>query len=140
MKVVLGGFGPSGLWCPQHRLRPAAELRSAPPHSLGVKPAIDDFGTGNSSLPALSCLPFQILKVDQSFVSGIGVRPGDETIVAATIGLAHWLGLTVVAEGVETEAQREFLTAHGCDELRGYLLGRPEPRLPASATEGWAPA
>ena len=99
-------------------------------HSLGVKLAIDDFGTGNSSLTALSRFPFQILKVDQSFVSGIGVRPGDETIVVATIGLAHGLGLTVVAEGVETEAQREFLVQHGCDALQGYLLGRPEP--------GWA--
>ncbi|MHB1526549.1 MAG: putative bifunctional diguanylate cyclase/phosphodiesterase [Candidatus Dormibacteria bacterium] len=98
-------------------------------HSLGVKLAIDDFGTGNSSLTALSRFPFQILKVDQSFVSGIGVRPGDETIVVATIGLAHGLGLTVVAEGVETEAQREFLVQHGCDELQGYLLGRPEPKL-----------
>jgi len=98
-------------------------------HSLGVVLAIDDFGTGNSSLTALQRFPFQILKVDQSFVSGIGVRPGDETIVAATIGLAHGLGLTVVAEGVETEAQREFLVQHGCDELQGYLLGRPETKL-----------
>jgi EAL domain-containing protein (putative c-di-GMP-specific phosphodiesterase class I) len=73
-------------------------------------------------------------------VSGIGVRPGDETIVVATIGLAHGLGLTVVAEGVETEAQQEFLVQHGCDALQGYLLGRPEPRLPASASGGCAPA
>ncbi|MHB1524878.1 MAG: putative bifunctional diguanylate cyclase/phosphodiesterase [Candidatus Dormibacteria bacterium] len=109
-------------------------------HSLGVVLAIDDFGTGNSSLTALRRFPFQVLKVDQSFVSGIGVRPDDETIVAATIGLAHGLGLTVVAEGVETEAQREFLVQHGCDELQGYLLGRPEPRLAAPATEGCAPA
>ncbi len=97
-------------------------------HSLGVILAIDDFGTGNSSLTALQRFPFQILKVDQSFVSGIGVRPDDETIVAATIGLAHGLGLTVVAEGVETEAQRDFLVGHGCDELQGFLLGRPAPR------------
>ena len=100
-------------------------------HSLGVVLAIDDFGTGNSSLTALQRFPFQVLKVDQSFVSGIGIRPGDETIVAATIGLAHGLGLTVVAEGVETEAQREFLVKHGCDELQGYLLGRPGPGVPA---------
>jgi diguanylate cyclase (GGDEF)-like protein/PAS domain S-box-containing protein len=99
-------------------------------HSLGVKLAIDDFGTGNSSLTALQRFPFQILKVDQSFVSGIGARPAAETIVAATIGLAHGLGLTVVAEGVETEAQREFLVQHGCDALQGYLLGRPEPVVP----------
>ena len=98
-------------------------------HTLGVVLAIDDFGTGNSSLTALRRFPFQVLKVDQSFVSGIGVRPEDETIVAATIGLAHGLGLTVVGEGVETEAQREFLVQHGCDELQGYLLGRPGPRV-----------
>lgn len=100
-------------------------------HSLGVILAIDDFGTGNSSLTALSRFPFQVLKVDQSFVSGIGVRPDDETIVAATIRLAHGLGLTVVGEGVETEAQRDFLVRHGCDELQGYLLGRPGPELAA---------
>ena len=98
-------------------------------HSLGVVLAIDDFGTGNSSLTALRRFPFKVLKVDQSFVSGIGVRRDDETIVVATIGLAHGLGLTVVAEGVETEAQREFLVQHGCDALQGYLLGRPEPKL-----------
>ena len=101
-------------------------------HSLGVVLAIDDFGTGNSSLTVLRRFPFQVLKVDHSFVSGIGVRPDDETIVAATIGLAHGLGLKVVAEGVETEAQREFLVLHGCDELQGYLLGRPGPAVPGA--------
>lgn len=102
-------------------------------HSLGVVLAIDDFGTGNSSLTALRRFPFQVLKIDQSFVGGIGAHHEDETIVAATIGLAHGLGLSVVAEGVETEAQREFLVQHGCDELQGYLLGRPEPELAAVA-------
>jgi diguanylate cyclase (GGDEF)-like protein/PAS domain S-box-containing protein len=92
---------------------------------LGVWLVIDDFGTGNSSLTALQRFPFRILKIDRSFVSGIGVRPDDETIVTATLALAHGLGLSVVAEGVETLDQAEFLTLGGCEELQGYLLGRP---------------
>ncbi|HVB52834.1 MAG TPA: EAL domain-containing protein [Candidatus Acidoferrales bacterium] len=96
-------------------------------HALGVGLAIDDFGTGNSSLTALQRFPFQVLKIDRSFVSGIRVRPEDSTIVAATLALAHGLGVTVVAEGVETMDQVDFLTRNGCEELQGYLLGRPAP-------------
>jgi len=98
-------------------------------NSLGVVLAINDFGPGNSSLTAVQRSPFQVLKVHQSFVSGIGGRTDAEAIVVATSGLGHGLGLTVVAEGVETEAQRELLVQHGCDELQGYLLGRPAPKL-----------
>ena len=107
---------------PESAARVMVQLRD-----LGVTLVIDDFGTGNSTLTALRRFPFQILKIDQSFVSGIGVRTEDSTIVAATLALAHGLGLTVVAEGVETLAQAEFLTRNRCEELQGYLLGRPVP-------------
>ena len=96
-------------------------------HALGVSLAIDDFGTGNSSLTALQRFPFQVLKIDRSFVSGIAGRPKDRTIVAATLALAHGLGVTAVAEGVETMDQVDFLTRNGCEELQGYLLGEPAP-------------
>jgi diguanylate cyclase (GGDEF)-like protein/PAS domain S-box-containing protein len=95
--------------------------------NLGVHLAMDDFGTGNSSLTALRRFPFDILKIDRSFVSGIGTGAEDSAIVAATISLGQALGLKTVAEGVETEAQAEFLVRNGCDELQGYLFGRPMP-------------
>jgi diguanylate cyclase (GGDEF)-like protein/PAS domain S-box-containing protein len=107
---------------PEAASRALAQLRD-----LGVWLVIDDFGTGNSSLTALQRFPFRVLKIDRSFVGGIGIRPDDETIVTATLALAHGLGLSVVAEGVETPEQAEFLTRGGCEELQGYLLGRPAP-------------
>jgi diguanylate cyclase (GGDEF)-like protein/PAS domain S-box-containing protein len=107
---------------PESASRALAQLRD-----LGVWLVIDDFGTGNSSLTALQRFPFQVLKIDRSFVGGIGIRPEDETIVTATLALAHGLGLSVVAEGVETPEQAEFLTRGGCEELQGYLFGRPAP-------------
>jgi EAL domain-containing protein (putative c-di-GMP-specific phosphodiesterase class I) len=88
---------------------------------------MDDFGTGNSSLTALRRFPFDILKIDKSFVSGIGAGEEDSAIVAATISLGQALGLRTVAEGVETEAQAAFLVRNGCDELQGYPFGRPVP-------------
>jgi EAL domain-containing protein (putative c-di-GMP-specific phosphodiesterase class I) len=68
-----------------------------------------------------------VLKIDRSFVDGIGIRPDDETIVSATLALAHGLGLTVVAEGVETAQQAQFLTEGGCEELQGFFFARPVP-------------
>jgi len=107
---------------PEAAARALAQLRD-----IGVWLVIDDFGTGNSSLTALQRFPFRVLKIDRSFVGGIGIRPADETIVTATLALAHGLGLSVVAEGVETPEQAEFLTRGGCEELQGYLCGRPAP-------------
>lgn len=93
--------------------------------ALGVRAAIDDFGTGYCGLQYLGELPVSTLKLDRSFVQSM--TPSSAAIVAATIAMAHSLGLTLVAEGVETEDQRRFLQRSGCDRLQGYLLGRPMP-------------
>ncbi|HVB84120.1 MAG TPA: EAL domain-containing protein [Rhodanobacteraceae bacterium] len=93
--------------------------------ALGCRIAIDDFGTGQASLDYLRRFPADRIKIDQSFVRHIGVDPDDEAIVRATVSMAHSLGRAVVAEGVETEQQFEFLRALGCEELQGYLFCRP---------------
>jgi len=95
--------------------------------NMGIQLAIDDFGTGYSSLAYLKNLPINRLKLDRSFVSEIETDTNDAAICAATIALGHNLGLELVAEGVETEAQSEYLTRLGCDCLQGYLYSRPQP-------------
>ncbi|MGC2164876.1 MAG: EAL domain-containing protein, partial [Gallionella sp.] len=94
---------------------------------LGVKFSMDDFGTGYSSLSYLTQLPLDQLKVDQSFVRNIGIKPADSAIVQTIIGMAANLNLESIAEGVETQAQRDFLERAGCKRYQGYLFGKPVP-------------
>lgn len=93
--------------------------------SLGIKIAIDDFGTRYSSLNYLQQLPFDILKIDQCFVRDVDRNSKKQAITKAIIDMAHQLGLKVIAEGVETEAELQFLRQSGCDEMQGYLFSRP---------------
>ncbi|USR40605.1 EAL domain-containing protein [Ectopseudomonas hydrolytica] len=96
---------------------------------LGLCIAVDDFGTGYSSLNYLKQFPIDVLKIDRSFVDGLPDGEQDAQIARAIIAMAHSLNMMVIAEGVESHAQLEFLREHGCDEVQGYLLGRPmQPR------------
>jgi EAL domain-containing protein (putative c-di-GMP-specific phosphodiesterase class I) len=95
--------------------------------AAGISISMDDFGTGYSSLSNLQAFPVRRLKVDASFVRGIGVKRDDEKIVEAVVGLGQSLGLRVVAEGVETAAQQSFLHERRCDEIQGYYLSKPLP-------------
>jgi diguanylate cyclase (GGDEF)-like protein/PAS domain S-box-containing protein len=96
-------------------------------HGMGVHVSIDDFGTGYSSLAYLKRFPAQTVKIDRSFVSGLPRDHDDAAITQAVIAMAHSLGLEVVAEGVETQAQLDFLLRLGCDQAQGYLISRPVP-------------
>ncbi len=95
--------------------------------ALGVRIAMDDFGTGYSSLSYLQSFPFDKIKIDQTFIANLERNAQSAAIVRAVLGLGRSLDLIVVAEGVETQAQLAILRSEGCDEMQGYLIGRPQP-------------
>jgi EAL domain-containing protein (putative c-di-GMP-specific phosphodiesterase class I) len=95
--------------------------------SLGVTMSLDDFGTGYSSLQYLRDFPIEALKIDQSFMRNVALHAGDRAIVSAVIGIGESLGVKVIAEGIETPAQLQFLKEHHCTWYQGFLLARPMP-------------
>jgi EAL domain-containing protein (putative c-di-GMP-specific phosphodiesterase class I) len=105
--------------------------------TLGVRLSMDDFGTGYSSLSYLHRLPITELKIDRSFVADLGFRDSALPLCRAFVQIGMSLGLTVVAEGVETEVQRRLLTEHGCHVAQGYLFSRP---LSSIDLEKWVEA
>jgi len=104
-----------------------AKLRAI--RDMGLNIDIDDFGTGYSSLGYLAKLPVHSLKIDRSFVIAMADDPATLTLVSTIVSLAHSLRLKVVAEGVETEEQAKILRRLGCDQMQGYLIGKPVPEL-----------
>ncbi|HEY0330066.1 MAG TPA: EAL domain-containing protein [Rhodopseudomonas sp.] len=107
--------------------------------ALGVQIALDDFGTGYSSLSYLQSFPFDKIKIDAKFVRNLGANPQSSTILRAVIALGHGLDMSVIAEGVETEEQYRFLAQQHCDQVQGYLIGRPLPVAHYDAAVGRAP-
>ena len=105
--------------------------------SMGIRTALDDFGTGYSSLTYLQQLPIHTLKIDQSFVNRMGTEESTRTIIQSIISLAHRLGISVVAEGIETEEQRDLLQQYDCDIIQGYLISHP---LSSSPLTTWLAA
>jgi EAL domain-containing protein (putative c-di-GMP-specific phosphodiesterase class I) len=101
---------------------------------MGVMLSVDDFGTGYSTLKQLQQLPVHEVKIDRSFVSGMTHSRGNQSIIRATIELAKQLGLSVVAEGVESLAELRALASMGCNEVQGYYVSRP---MPAADLPGW---
>jgi EAL domain-containing protein (putative c-di-GMP-specific phosphodiesterase class I) len=94
---------------------------------LGVRIAMDDFGSGYSSLSYLQSFPFDKIKIDKTFVANLDHSPQSAAIIRAVIGLGRGLELPIVAEGVETKSQLDFLTREACDQVQGYVVGRPLP-------------
>jgi diguanylate cyclase (GGDEF)-like protein/PAS domain S-box-containing protein len=113
---------------------PAVTAKLGKLAELGIRVSVDDFGTGYSSLGHLKELPIDKMKIDRSFVRDLPDDRGSAAITRAIVQMAASLGITAIAEGVETEAQRSFLAANGCDELQGDLISRP---LPAAEFEAW---
>lgn len=123
--IVLSHLTPT-----QRRALMIADNRIA--ENAGWDDEIDDYGTGYSSLDYLRSFRFSRLKIDRRFITDVTTNRDDATIVRATIGLAHELGIEVVAEGVETAGQRDFLIAAGCKVAQGYYFGKPVPAAAAS--------
>jgi diguanylate cyclase (GGDEF)-like protein/PAS domain S-box-containing protein len=105
---------------------------------LGVRISMDDFGSGYSSLSYLQAFPFDKIKIDRAFVMNLGRNPQSAAIVRAVIGLGHGLEMSIVAEGVETEGQLNFLAEQGCDAVQGYFVGKPLPIRQYNAVVGRA--
>jgi len=97
-------------------------------HAAGVRIALDDFGTGYASLSHLKQFPVDVIKIDRSFVQDLATSAEDTTILMSILSLGRGLGLTAVAEGIETAAQADFLRVHGCDVGQGYFFAEPGPR------------
>jgi EAL domain-containing protein (putative c-di-GMP-specific phosphodiesterase class I) len=95
--------------------------------ALGVRIAMDDFGSGYSSLTYLQAFPFDKIKIDRAFVMNLGRNQQSSAIIRSVIGLGHGLDISIVAEGVETQDQLSFLAVEACDQVQGYLLGKPAP-------------